>query len=227
MKASEGRAEKPPPPHPLARFVNPQPGPDLAARIQDGDLITNSGVFFRPSKTTCVQLFHNTEMVLHLKSFIRLSYQTPLLASSFPSETCNSCTEGKAPDELQTLKKHFRARARTQAYGSGTSLPFCLEKQTFDPPWRLDQLPAVPGHYRHHFFERKVGITLPLWSFYWLKRCNKRTNVEFKTLALCYNETMRKYYITMHLVVRRKITFVADKIWSSLKEFHSNVSHNF
>ena len=26
-----------------ARFVNPQPGPDLAARIQNGDLITNSG----------------------------------------------------------------------------------------------------------------------------------------------------------------------------------------
>ena len=30
-------------PPPLARFVDPKPGPDLAARIQDGDLITNSG----------------------------------------------------------------------------------------------------------------------------------------------------------------------------------------
>jgi len=30
---------------PLARFVTPQPGSDLAARIQDGDLITNSGFF--------------------------------------------------------------------------------------------------------------------------------------------------------------------------------------
>ena len=34
-----------PRPPPLARFVNPQPGPDLAARIQDGDLITNFGFF--------------------------------------------------------------------------------------------------------------------------------------------------------------------------------------
>ena len=38
---------------PLARFVDPQPGPDLAARIEDGDLITNSGFFDHP--TTCVQ----------------------------------------------------------------------------------------------------------------------------------------------------------------------------
>ena len=35
-------------PHPLARFVNPQPGPDLAVWIHDGDLITNS-VFFDPA----------------------------------------------------------------------------------------------------------------------------------------------------------------------------------
>ena len=42
-----------PRPPPLARFVNPQPGPDLAARIQDGDLITNSGFFDHP--TACVQ----------------------------------------------------------------------------------------------------------------------------------------------------------------------------
>ena len=33
---------------PLAHIVNSLPGPDLAARIQDGDLITNSS-FFRPS----------------------------------------------------------------------------------------------------------------------------------------------------------------------------------
>ena len=38
---------------PLARFVNPQPGPDLAMRIQDGDLITNSGFFNHPA--ACVQ----------------------------------------------------------------------------------------------------------------------------------------------------------------------------
>ena len=37
-----------PRPPPLAHFVNSLPDPDLAARIQDGDLITNSG-FFRPS----------------------------------------------------------------------------------------------------------------------------------------------------------------------------------
>ena len=37
-----------PRPPPLAHFVNSLPGPDLAARIQDGDLITNS-CFFRPS----------------------------------------------------------------------------------------------------------------------------------------------------------------------------------
>ena len=38
-----------PRPHPLAHFVNSLPGPDLAARIQDGDLITNSGFFDPPS----------------------------------------------------------------------------------------------------------------------------------------------------------------------------------
>ena len=44
-----GRVFYPSPrPPPLAHFVNSLPGPDLAARIQDGDLITNSG-FFRPS----------------------------------------------------------------------------------------------------------------------------------------------------------------------------------
>ena len=42
-----------PRPPPLTRFVNPQPGPDLAARIHDGDLITNSGFFNHP--TACVQ----------------------------------------------------------------------------------------------------------------------------------------------------------------------------
>ena len=34
-----------PRPPPLAHFVDSLPGPDLAARIQDGDLITNSGFF--------------------------------------------------------------------------------------------------------------------------------------------------------------------------------------
>jgi len=34
----------------IARFVNPQPGPELAARIQDGDLITNSGFFDHPNR---------------------------------------------------------------------------------------------------------------------------------------------------------------------------------
>ena len=44
-----------------ARFVNPQPGPDLTARIQDGDLITNSDFFdhtnsgFFEHPTACVQ----------------------------------------------------------------------------------------------------------------------------------------------------------------------------
>ena len=40
-------------PPPLARLVDPQPGPNLAVRIQDGDLITNSGFFDHP--TACVQ----------------------------------------------------------------------------------------------------------------------------------------------------------------------------
>ena len=40
-----------PRPPPLTRFVDPQPGPDLAARIQDGDLITN-----RPFYSTIVCL---------------------------------------------------------------------------------------------------------------------------------------------------------------------------
>ena len=50
-----------PRPLPLARFVNPQPGPDLAARIEDGDLITNSAFFglripvFFDHSTACVQ----------------------------------------------------------------------------------------------------------------------------------------------------------------------------
>ena len=42
-----------PHPPPLARFVDPQAGPDLAARIQDGDFSTNSGFFDHP--TACVQ----------------------------------------------------------------------------------------------------------------------------------------------------------------------------
>ena len=50
----------PPPPHPRARFVNPQPGPDLAARIQDGDLIMKAG-FVRPLDfpTACEQARHH------------------------------------------------------------------------------------------------------------------------------------------------------------------------
>ena len=38
-----------PRPPPLARFVDPQPGPDLAAQIHDGDLIMNSGFFNHPT----------------------------------------------------------------------------------------------------------------------------------------------------------------------------------
>ena len=159
-------------------------------------------------------------MKLQLESFTALSYQTLLLASFFPSGTCNSCTEGKVPDELQTLTKHFRARARTQAYGSGKSLPFCLERQTFDPPWRLDQLLAVLGHCRHHFVEREVGITLPLWSFYWLKRCNKRRiNAESKTDGVTLERDdapLFKLLLYLYLVIRRNIMLVADKIWSPL-----------
>ena len=34
------------------RGDDPQPGPDLAARIQDGDLITNSGFFDHPTAYT-------------------------------------------------------------------------------------------------------------------------------------------------------------------------------
>ena len=41
------------PPPPLAHFVDPQPGPDPAARIQDGDLIANSCFFDHP--TACEQ----------------------------------------------------------------------------------------------------------------------------------------------------------------------------
>ena len=46
------------PPLPLARYVDPQPGPDLAARIQDGGLIMNSGFFDHP--TACVQAIRPT-----------------------------------------------------------------------------------------------------------------------------------------------------------------------
>ena len=56
-----------PRPPPLARFVNPQPGPDLAARIQDGDLITNSGFFDQP--TACVQAIRYRATSLY-KTFI-------------------------------------------------------------------------------------------------------------------------------------------------------------
>ena len=52
-------------PPPLARFVNPQPGPDLAARIQDGDLITKSGFFEHP-KTACEQAKRNTPLFLEI-----------------------------------------------------------------------------------------------------------------------------------------------------------------
>ena len=41
-----------PRPPPLAHFINSLPGPDLAAQIQDGDLITNSG---SDHPTACVQ----------------------------------------------------------------------------------------------------------------------------------------------------------------------------
>ena len=39
-----------PRPPPLARFVNPQPGPELATWIQDGDLIMNSVFFDHPNR---------------------------------------------------------------------------------------------------------------------------------------------------------------------------------
>ena len=43
----------------VAILDNPQPGPDLAARIQDGDLITKSGFFEHP-KTACEQAMFST-----------------------------------------------------------------------------------------------------------------------------------------------------------------------
>ena len=54
-----------PRPPPLARFVNPQPGPDLAARIQDGDLIAKSGFFEHP-KTAREQAKRNTPLFLEI-----------------------------------------------------------------------------------------------------------------------------------------------------------------
>ena len=52
-KRARGGGRESPYPPPLARFVNPKAGPDLAARIQDGNLITNSVCFYHP--TTCEQ----------------------------------------------------------------------------------------------------------------------------------------------------------------------------
>jgi len=48
--SGRGQKSKKNRPPPLARFVNPQPGPELATRIQDGDLITNSGFFDHPNR---------------------------------------------------------------------------------------------------------------------------------------------------------------------------------
>ena len=53
-----------PRPPPLARFVNPQLGPALAARIQDGDLITNSG--FLDHSTACEQAIVNPDLIFSL-----------------------------------------------------------------------------------------------------------------------------------------------------------------
>ena len=60
------------PPPPLARFVNPQPGPDLAARIQNGHLITNSGFFDHP--TACVQAKVHGLWLNSLPSYLAVFY---------------------------------------------------------------------------------------------------------------------------------------------------------
>lgn len=56
------------------------------------------------------------------------------MASSFPSETCNSYTEDKDPDVLKILMTHFRARARTQACESEMSPLLSPRKRTAGPP---------------------------------------------------------------------------------------------
>ena len=67
-------------PPPLARFVNPRPGPDLAARIHDGDLITKSGFFDHP--TACMQatvgkISHTYKNVSKLNKWVTLKTLCP------------------------------------------------------------------------------------------------------------------------------------------------------
>ena len=63
-----------PRPPPLARFVNPQPGTELAARIQDGDLITNSGFFDHPNRLRAGYKFYrcNATTVITSRTMVRL-----------------------------------------------------------------------------------------------------------------------------------------------------------
>ena len=53
----------------IAHFVNSLPGPDLAARIQDGDLITNSVFFFSTIQPpACRLIFEPTCSILYILS---------------------------------------------------------------------------------------------------------------------------------------------------------------
>ena len=53
---------------------DPQPGPDLAARIRDSDLITNSGFFDHP--TACLQLaFSLIKKIMRYKIMQGMSYE--------------------------------------------------------------------------------------------------------------------------------------------------------
>ena len=88
--------------------LSPQPGPDPAARIQDGDLITNSVFFDHP--TACEQANRDFEGA----STERKPLSSSPCQNSQPQKTKNLETKvkktwrfGKKPEDLSTASKRI------------------------------------------------------------------------------------------------------------------------
>ena len=97
-----GREEKnrllTPLPGPLPSLtLSTLPGPDLAARIQDGDLITNSG-FFRPSNRLCAGYGWRSFLIGSVNTLV-VTWYTTLTGPLFPTVRFSSLIGQTNPRE--------------------------------------------------------------------------------------------------------------------------------
>ena len=106
-----------------------QPGQDVAARIQDGDLITNSGFFNHP--TACVQAIEAAIVELKRQGFGRVDHHSPI--SKEDLEEIQSSYNPSSPDS-KSLQQEVWFNIMFHLIRHGRVNLRLLTKESFDVP---------------------------------------------------------------------------------------------